>query len=141
MLVVRHGNAGSQPDILHAPDEIGKHLHVVLNPRTVQYPIIRPENPEVRGYIWVNQVTDEVLIMVEGLRPDDSKDYQAWFITAHHPLSGGIMRWQGSRAHLYAHGVRIRLADHLAVSQEPKGGSTKPTGPETFLVLLKNDGK
>lgn len=136
----RNGAAGFLPGILPERDETGKHLYVVMNPQTVQYSIVQPDRPEVRGYVWVNKVSDEVLIMVEGLESDERKDYQAWFITAHNRLNGGIMHWQDGRAHLYAKGVHIQLADHLAVSQEPKGGSVRPTGPETFLVQLQNAG-
>lgn len=114
-------------------------LSMLVDPKTVQYKMTALNAKDAEGYAWVNRLSDEVFLLIDGLEPSTEKDYQAWFIfnTANIRENGGILKWKKGMAHLYVHGGKISGADNITISLEPKGGSFAPIGPDTLLVILE----
>lgn len=115
---------------------VTRDVAMVMDPHTVLYVVpVVPGN--VKGYVWVNDTSNEMLILTEGLVPSAEIDYQVWFITKDRRFHVGLLHWQDGMAHLYFRGGELRQVENIAVSVEPKGGSFRPTGPDTIFVNLR----
>ncbi|GAA4725012.1 anti-sigma factor domain-containing protein [Brevibacillus fulvus] len=110
---------------------------IVNDPRTVLHLAVTTPPNQAKGYVWVNDDSEEILFLAEGLAPLREKDYQVWFIIRNNRLKAGVLQWNGQISHLYFHGGTIHQVEDIAVSIEPKGGSFIPTGPDTFYVKLR----
>ena len=80
----------------------------------------------------------EGCLHVAGLpKPAPDKDYQLWIITpeAKQPLDAGLVSADKNGVPFSARQPLDRIAA-LAISIEPKGGSTAPQGPVVFLGKL-----
>ncbi len=135
---VNESNDSHQPWTTHE-ETIRRQTSVVYDPRTVQLNITPVSMQNIEGRVWVNDVTHEMLMKVEGLIPLMNNDYQVWLIRSNDHLNGGVLREENGKAYLYLSGVQPRSFEHIRVSIEPKGGSVAPTGPDTFFVRLKNE--
>ncbi|MBR8658331.1 anti-sigma factor [Brevibacillus sp. NL20B1] len=110
---------------------------IVNDPKTVLHQAVPVMRTNVRGYVWINDMSNELLILAEGLDPLEEKDYQVWFIIGDSRANAGVLQWKGRMAHLYVHDGDIRRVTNIAVSIEPKGGSFSPTGPEAMIVNIR----
>jgi hypothetical protein len=110
---------------------------IVNDPKTVLHQAVPVMRTNVRGYVWINDMSNELLILAEGLDPLEEKDYQVWFIIGDSRANAGVLQWKGRMAHLYVHDGDIRRVKNIAVSIEPKGGSFSPTGPEAMFVNIR----
>lgn len=124
-------------DVPSIQDGPAEQAAFIYDPHTVQYDVIPLLAADVRGDVWVNDSTKEMLIRVEGLVPMVHKDYQLWFVDTDDRLHGKVLELQNGKAVLYLHGDGIQRIQSLRTSLEPKGGSPVPTGAETFIVDLK----
>jgi hypothetical protein len=114
-----------------------KQNRIVNDPKTVLHQAVPVMRTNVRGYVWINDMSNELLLLAEGLDPLEEKDYQVWFIIGDSRANAGVLQWKGRMAHLYFHGGDIRRVKNIAVSIEPKGGSFSPTGPEAMFVNIR----
>lgn len=110
---------------------------LLMKPQTVQYPVNPVNREKVNGFVWINNDSNEMLFIVQGVAPVKEKDYQVWFVQSDERSNAGLLRWENNVAHLYFQGGKLRTAENIAVSLEPKGGSIVPTGPDTMVVRLK----
>jgi len=111
---------------------------MVNHPKTVLHQAEPMVHAGSRGYVWINDVSNELLLMAEGLEPLAEKDYQVWLVINNNRSTAGVLQWRGRFAHLYFHGREIRSVEDIAVSIEPKGGSFVPTGPDALFVRIKH---
>lgn len=127
-------DSGSPADL---PKAAGiQDVTMVMDPHTVLH-VVPVVHSNVKSYVWVNDTSNEMLILTEGLVPSEEVDYQVWFITQDRRSHVGLLHWQNGMAHLYFQGRELGQAENIAVSIEPKGGSYTPTGPDTIFVNLK----
>lgn len=115
---------------------VTRDVAMVKDPHTVLYVVpVVPGN--VKSYVWVNDTSNEILILTEGLMPSAEYDYQVWLITKDKRFDVGLLHWQDGMARLYFQGGVLRQVENIAVSVEPKGGSFVPTGPDAIFVNLR----
>ncbi|MFD2042802.1 anti-sigma factor domain-containing protein [Ornithinibacillus salinisoli] len=93
-------------------------------------------NKNVQSDVWLNEVTNEMVLLVDGLDPLSSQDYQLWFIHQNDDWYGELLQIRDGSASIYYKGPDIHQLKHIKVSIEPLGGSSTPTGPETFYLDL-----
>lgn len=118
-----------------------KELAIVQDPSTVQYEVMPISAEEVKGYVWVNQNSKEILLLVKGLQNMYERDYQVWVVKKEQRSNMGLVEWHDGFAHFYYQGEGVDQAENIAISLEPKGGSVHPTGPDTIFVKLKEPPK
>ncbi|MFD0710412.1 anti-sigma factor domain-containing protein [Paenibacillus sp. GCM10027626] len=107
---------------------------IMQNPATVSYRIMNEALNN--GYIWINSQTKEAFILLEKPPAYDRLDYQAWTVRNNRPISMGLFQIHDGRAHLYVKETQIGVSDNIAVSKEPKGGSSSPTKLETVIFVM-----
>jgi len=105
-----------------------KHLHII--------PVSSDQG--VSGNLWVNQVTNEMLLEVQGLTETVNRDHQLWIIYTDDEIEGKILPIQNGKIHMYMPNMNITHFKRIKASIEPKGGSLFPTGPETFFIEFTN---
>ncbi|UFJ39705.1 anti-sigma factor [Brevibacillus humidisoli] len=115
---------------------VTRDVSMVMDPHTVLH-VVPVDSSDTKSYVWVNDASNEILILTEGLSPLTEKDYQVWFISQNRRSHVGLLRWKDGMAHLYFRGGELRQVENIAVSIEPKGGSFIPTGPDTIFVNLR----
>lgn len=86
--------------------------------------------------VWLNGRTGEVLVLIEGLLPTDSRDVQAWGTIREARTNLGLLEFHQARGHLYRQSLNVPEVEELALTIEPKGGSLLPTLPETARIRL-----
>jgi hypothetical protein len=122
-----------------AKAEILKQNAMVNHPKTVLHQVVPVVRTDIRGYVWINDSSNEMLLLAEGLDRLAEKDYQVWFVIGNNRSNVGVLQWRGRMAHLYVHSREIRQVDDIAVSIEPKGGSYAPTGPDAMIVKIRHE--
>jgi len=109
------------------------------NPDTRQFNIVPiSQRDNINGGIWINNVTKELLIEINGLANLESQDHQLWIIYKNEDMQGAIIPTKNGSSKMYMQGMDINEFKMIKASVEPKGGSLYPTGPETFLVEIKD---
>jgi len=93
--------------------------------------------PQASAKLFWDTVRQEWMVYLDHLpSPPAGKDYQLWYITQdQHQISAAVFRPDAQGHGEVRTSVPPSVALHLvatAVTLEPKGGSTQPTGP-TFL--------
>lgn len=126
-----------QNDITTIQDDSVEEATFIHDSHTIHYDVTPVMKSNVRGRVWVNDLTKEMLIRIEGLTPMVHKDYQMWFIDSDQQLHGKVLELQNGKAVLYLNGDGIEHIRHVRTSVEPKGGSPFPTGADTFIVELE----
>lgn len=121
-----------------AEEKMLEDMSLIKDARTKQVNVMPLLQPDVRGIAWINDESDEVMLLVEGLRFENDKDYQVWSVVADSRRNIGLMRWTNGKAHMYYRGTELSEAERLTVSREPKGGSGVPTGPDLMVVRLRH---
>lgn len=96
---------------------------------------------------WTVSVTparNQVVVRASGEAPDSARDRDAelWVITDAGPVSLGVIPKSGEVRRGYQEGVAFESGKTLAVSLEPKGGSTtgQPTGPVVTTATILQAG-
>lgn len=111
-------------------------MDIVMDPHTVLH-VASVVPSHAKSYVWVNNTSNEMLILTKGLAPLPETDYQVWFITQDRRSRVGLLRWENGIAQLYFQGGELGLVENIAVSVEPKGGSFTPTSPDAIFVNLR----
>ncbi|WP_099351982.1 anti-sigma factor [Fredinandcohnia onubensis] len=112
---------------------------LISKPDTKQLNIIPlSRSGNINGDIWINSLTKEMLIEINGLANLDNHDYQLWIIYENDNMQGAIIPNENGSSKVYLRGMDIHKFKMIKASVEPKGGSLYPTGPETFFVELKD---
>ncbi|BAB06936.1 anti-sigma factor [Halalkalibacterium halodurans] len=134
-------NKGMDHDAVQiAPFEEQERLNFQQNPHTQQLDI-EPLSyqPDLNGYVWVNDVTHEIFVEIDGLSELQNQDHQLWIIFTDNNVQGAIIPIQEGSSRFFMHGMDVETLKLIKASVEPKGGSHTPTGPETFIVEIKNE--
>lgn len=120
-----------------AREDVERHPFLA-DPETVAYRVKQTPQLAVSGYVWINGESKEMLLWIEGLIPSAERDFQAWAVQddGRHANIGVLSHVRGI-AQLYVQGIQLEDADNIAVSIEPKGGSSLPTSEDSFWVSLK----
>lgn len=111
-------------------------LAVLSAPDTARYRIVAPIGGEGDGYFWLSGDSSEAFLLLDRLPVLELADYQAWAVSGSRRDSLGLMKLSGKRGHLYVRADALRMADTIALSAEPKGGSLQPTTEQIILLLL-----
>lgn len=90
----------------------------------------------VRGELWLDEISGDVLLVVSGFGPRHGVDYQVWNLRENDAHSMGLLEVDDALGYFYAPGMEIHEVDQIVVSEEPKGGSRIPTGPEAIRIGL-----
>ncbi|SFJ12077.1 Anti-sigma-K factor rskA [Paenibacillus sp. UNC496MF] len=108
------------------------------DPQTAGFEV-RPELEQLgEGYIWFNDASGEVYVMLEGLLPSDGHDVQVWAVNGEGRVNLGLLHHdRPSRAHLFVKEALLMKAHHIALTVEPAGGSRMPTEPDVFVFRLQ----
>jgi anti-sigma-K factor RskA len=89
--------------------------------------------------ILTDSVSRRWLVRCEGLAPNEPDEtYQLWFMTDHGPRAAGLMPMMTSEPMTMTLEVPADSArvTGVAMSIEPRDGSTKPSGPVVFRLSL-----
>ena len=86
--------------------------------------------------VWLNAEAGELFVLLEGLTASDAKDIQAWGAGRDRLTSLGLLEFHRDQGHLYSQFQAIPEFDSLRFTIEPKGGSERPTLPESAFVQL-----
>ncbi|WP_308639719.1 anti-sigma factor [Paenibacillus silvisoli] len=107
------------------------------DPRTASYQV-HPSGEELgEGFVWFNDDSSEVLVLLEGLLPTDNHDVQAWAVNDGNRENLGLLQHvEAGRAHLYLKRESLASATLIVLTVEPHGGSANPTMPEAFVIRL-----
>lgn len=109
----------------------------LTNPDTNRLDIIPVTiNRNVKGDVWLNEVTNELILQVDGLTPLQSHDYQVWLVHDNNVWNDELLRFKDGRIQVYYRVPDVKTVRYIKVSIEPMGGSPTPTGPETLFIDL-----
>jgi hypothetical protein len=88
-----------------------------------------------RAYLYVTPDQRRWDFAIHGLAPEPSgRDYQVWFLVGDQPKSAGCFRIEDGRPVFSMLGEMPSGITGVAVSVEPKGGSSRPTGPVILVA-------
>ncbi|AZN41198.1 anti-sigma factor [Paenibacillus albus] len=109
------------------------------DPHTASYQV-HPSNEELGdGYVWFNDDSKEVLVMLEGMLPSDTHDVQAWAVNERGRENLGLLHHsEAGRAHLYIKKESLASVDIIVLTVEPLGGSISPTTPDAYIIRLQH---
>lgn len=124
---------------LRLQDMVSKQtVQLISEPGTVRYAeFVGQADQKINGEVWLNGQTGDLLLIVNGVGPLTSSDYQAWMVRHEGKDSMGLLELDHQIGYLYVQGVQSSDVEHILVSMEPKGGSLKPTGPEAIRIHLQ----
>ncbi|GMK37243.1 hypothetical protein PCCS19_02960 [Paenibacillus sp. CCS19] len=107
------------------------------DPRTASYEI-HPYNKQLgEGYLWYNDSSLEMLVLLEGLLSSEGQEVQAWAVDEQGHASLGLLQQdEADRAHLYLKGQVLDHVKHIVLTVEPVGGSEQPTSPDVFVFRM-----
>ncbi|MBD2847321.1 anti-sigma factor [Paenibacillus sp. IB182496] len=88
------------------------------------------------AYVWINGGSGELLLLIEGWPAYSEQDYQVWAVSGREYANMGVLKQARGRAHLYVKSDLLGEADRIALSVEPKGGSTSPTSLRSIFAKL-----
>lgn len=111
---------------------------IQTNPQTQQLAVIPvATNQNINGNLWFNGVDEELLLEVDGLDDLSNRDYQLWMVYDNDKIKGELLSTVDGSSRILIKGKDVNHFKIIKASIEPIGGSLEPTGPETFVVLLK----
>lgn len=112
-------------------------MQFMSDPHTASYQV-HPSSEELgEGYVWFNDNSSEVLVMLEGMLPSESHDVQAWAVNEQGRENLGLLHHaEAGRAHLYIKKQSLAKVDIIVLTVEPLGGSVNPTTPDAYVIRL-----
>jgi len=135
--------AAALPPLTYAQMHVPEGAAMMAQPDTkmiAAVPAWLPDAPESVGkrtvMVWMNGRTKEMFVLFEGVLPAGSRDVQAWAKIKQVQTNLGLLEFHQAQGHLYSHGRSLADVEELAFTIEPKGGSLRPTAPETARVKL-----
>ncbi len=134
-----------QPIAQYSADEYitSRHEHIpeqpfMSDPATSRLNVVPVTmNRNISGDVWLNEVTNELILQVDGLEPLPTQDYQLWLVHDDQGWKDEILRLEDGRVQVYYKGPNVKTIRFIKVSVEPIGGSDLPTGPETLFIDLQ----
>jgi len=94
------------------------------NPQTKQRAIIPVADfEEVSGVIWLNDVTQEIMLEVDGLSSIDNRDYQLWIIDDNDNMEGEILLIEGGSSRVFIKSKGVERFKWIKASLEPAGAA------------------
>ena len=93
---------------------------------------------DITGNLWINDVSQELLLEVDGLAHISNRDYQLWIVYDNDEIRGELLSTKEGASQVMIKGSDVRQFKFIKASLEPLGGSAEPTGPETFTIPIKN---
>lgn len=127
----------SQGYIIAQHDQVPEQ-QLLRQPETARQPLVSLTSQNVYGELWLNEETNELIFLAEGLIPLERSDYQLWVVHVDDYWNGQLLQLRNGSTRVYYKAEDISLLKYLKVSVEPEGGSLRPTGPEIFHVDLIN---
>ncbi|MBD3919437.1 anti-sigma factor [Paenibacillus sp. PR3] len=108
------------------------------DPSTASYRV-HPYNEQLgEGYVYYNDNSLELLVLLEGVLSSEGKDVQAWAVDEEGHASLGLLQQdEADRAHLYLKGEALGKAHHIVLTVEPEGGSKQPTSSDAFVFHIQ----
>lgn len=135
--------AAALPPMAYAQMHVPEGAAMMAQPDTkmiAAVPASLPDAPDSVGkrtvMVWVNGRTMEMFVLFEGVLPAASRDVQAWARIKQVQTNLGLLEFHQAQGHLYSHGHSLSDVEELAFTIEPKGGSKRPTAPDTARVKL-----
>jgi hypothetical protein len=101
------------------------------------YRVVPVHNQNTDGYVWVNPNTKDIMLFLDGLKPIEGRDYQAWLVSNNDKENAGILQIDQSFAHVIVHNPHMPRVDRIIISIEPQGGSSVQTGPKAIDLDLR----
>ncbi len=89
--------------------------------------------------VWVNDDTEELFVLMEGVLESDTSDVQAWADSRSRLSNLGLLEFHSGQGHLYSRFREMAALESLRFTIEPKGGSELPTTPDSALVRLASE--
>jgi len=77
-----------------------------------------------------------VFVFLEGMTGSTGLDVQAWEDGGSRLTSLGLLEYHRDQGHLYSHLRSIAGLESLRFTIEPKGGSDRPTAPDSGRLSL-----
>jgi anti-sigma-K factor RskA len=111
-------------------------ISLISDPSTDAYRIEQLAQFNVDGFVWIKGKSNEMLLLINGINPSREHDYQVWAVNKNKRSNIGLLKYNRSKAYLYVNSKVLQGVDHIAVSVEPKGGSSTPTTPDTVQVNI-----
>lgn len=110
----------------------------MADPSTASYRV-HPYNEQLgEGYVYYNDNSLELLVLLEGVLSSEGQDVQAWAVDEEGHASLGLLQQdEADRAHLYLKGEALGKAHHIVLTVEPEGGSDQPTSPDAFVFRIQ----
>ncbi|WP_274650768.1 anti-sigma factor [Paenibacillus humicola] len=119
----------------HEPDAVS----FLNDPRTASFRVQSLNDEVGDGYVWFNDSSREVFVLLEGVLPSDSHVLQAWAVNGSGHANLGLLRHdEVSKAHFYFKGDELAKVDNIALTVEPSGGSRMPTSPDAIVFRLQH---
>ncbi|MBU9722942.1 MULTISPECIES: anti-sigma factor [Bacillaceae] len=110
----------------------------LVKEETNVYEILPEYNENIKGYVWINQDSNELMLFVDGLPPVALKDYQGWVQTANEVKNAGVIKTSGETGLVYYQDRSIKTLEHIMLSREPLGGSDELTDPNPVFIQLNS---
>lgn len=140
-LVGLYGTMDAQQERLPPGGYVAVHepgaVPLVNDPETASYKVQAASEELGEGYVWFNDSSGEMLVVLDGVFPSEGYDIQAWAVDGSvHTNLGLLQQLETSRAHLYVKAATLADIDNVALTVEPSGGSAAPTSPDALLFRL-----
>jgi len=121
-----------------ATNDNSKGRLILNHPQTQQVSLIPvADYKDINGNLWINNDSQELLLEVNGLAQITNRDYQLWIIYDNDEIKGEILSTIDGYSRVWIKGTDVNQFKFIKASVEPRGGSIKPTGPETFFIPIK----
>jgi hypothetical protein len=119
--------------------QVERRYELVTAPALTVFPLRCPTGhgpaANARAYLYVTPDQRRWDFAIHGLAPEPSgRDYQVWFLVGDQPKSAGCFRMEGGRPVFSMLSEMPAGLTGVAVSVEPKGGSSRPTGPVILVA-------
>ncbi len=130
---------GEAEEARAALSDLERRYELVTAPALTVFPLRCPTGhgpaAAARAYLYVTADQRKWDFAIHGLAPEPAgRDYQMWFLVGDQPKSAGCFRIEDGRPVFSMLGEMPTGITGVAVSVEPKGGSSRPTGPMILVA-------
>jgi hypothetical protein len=126
----------SGADFAQADEELISQMAMTSLASTVRYPVVMRAPVGGHGVAWINDQSEELLLVVEGLPVSPFDDYRVWSSNAGHRTELGTLQQSAGKAHLHYQGSGMHAADTITVSRERRGTAASGAA-EVAAVAVK----
>jgi anti-sigma-K factor RskA len=136
ILFIGNVNEVEQENMLVTEEQSGEFEPFLVSEETDIYDITNEHDENIKGYVWINQQSNEMMMLVDGIAPISIRDYQGWIQTKNELKDAGLFTVNGQKGQLYVKDGVVNDLKHIMITQEPKGGSHRPTDPNGYIIKL-----